>query len=112
MPAALAGRLDRVHAEWDSRAALGVVLAAAGYPETVRKGDVIPGSMPRPAAGQGISRGDRGRDGDNVTTNGGRVLCAVGLGESVACRAAQAYDLAQVISWPGMQYRRDIGSGP
>ncbi len=111
--AALAGRLDRVRAAWDPRAALGVVLAAAGYPETVRKGDVIcgldaaaalPGKVFHAATrltGAGESR--------TVTTDGGRVLCAVGLGDSVRAAQAEAYALAQRISWPGMQYRRDIG---
>jgi phosphoribosylamine---glycine ligase len=107
--AALAGRLDRVHAEWDARAALGVVLAAAGYPNTVRKGEVISGLE---AAGQLPGKvfhaATRTADGA-VTTDGGRVLCAVGLGDSVRDAQRQAYALAEVIRWPGLQYRRDIG---
>jgi phosphoribosylamine--glycine ligase len=111
--AALAGRLDRVRAAWDSRAALGVVLAAAGYPDTVRKGDVICGlDAAARLPGKVFHAATRVTpDGESrtVTTDGGRVLCAVGLGDSVRAAQAEAYALAQLISWPGMQYRRDIG---
>jgi phosphoribosylamine---glycine ligase len=107
--AALAGRLDTVQAEWDSRAALGIVLAAAGYPDTVRSGDVISG-LEAAAALPGkvfhaATRAEHGR----VLTSGGRVLCAVGLGATVGAAQRQAYTIAQVIDWQGMQYRRDIG---
>jgi len=107
--AALDRRLDRVHADWDSRAALGVVLAAGGYPETVRKGDAITG-LDRAARlpGKVFHAGTRAADG-RVFTNGGRVLCAVGLGNSVSLAQAQAYALVDQISWEGMQCRRDIG---
>jgi len=107
--AALDRRLDRVHAEWDERAALGVVLAAEGYPETVRKGDPIAG-LDRAAKlpGKVFHAGTRAVDG-RVLTSGGRVLCAVGLGGSVSQAQAQAYALVDEISWPGMQCRRDIG---
>ena len=107
--AALDRRLDRVHAEWDPRAALGVVLAAGGYPETVRKGDPIEG-LERAARlpGKVFHAGTRAADG-RVFTHGGRVLCAVGLGETVSSAQAQAYALVDEISWPGMQCRRDIG---
>ena len=117
--AALDGHLDRVRAEWDPRAALGVVLAAAGYPDTVRKGDVITGleraarlpgkvfhaATRAAAAGAGAD----GTAGAVVTTNGGRVLCAVGLGDCVRSAQTEAYALAAAIHWPGLQYRRDIG---
>jgi phosphoribosylamine--glycine ligase len=107
--AALAGRLDTVSAQWDSRAALGVVMAAAGYPDAVRKGDVIAGlegavSLP----GKIFHAGTRFEDG-KVLTNGGRVLCAVGLGEGVPAAQRQAYALTAAVHWPGMQYRHDIG---
>src|SRR5687768_1801309 len=111
--AALDKRLDRVHAEWDERAALGVVLAAEGYPDAVRKGEPIAGLE---AAGK-LSLDGRGKvfhagtklvDG-KVVTSGGRVLCAVGLGDNVSAAQAQAYALVDRISWPGMQCRRDIG---
>ncbi len=107
--AALDRRLDQVHADWDSRAALGVVLAAEGYPETVRKGDAITG-LERAARlpGKVFHAGTRATDG-RVLTHGGRVLCAVGLGDSVLQAQVQAYALVDQISWQGMQYRRDIG---
>jgi phosphoribosylamine--glycine ligase len=107
--AALDRRLDQVHADWDPRAALGVVLAAEGYPDTVRKGDVIAG-LDRAAKlpGKVFHAATRAADG-HVFTNGGRVLCAVGLGASVSQAQTQAYALVDQISWPGMQCRRDIG---
>jgi phosphoribosylamine--glycine ligase len=107
--AALDKRLDRVHADWDERAALGVVLAAEGYPETVRKGDAIAGlEQAARLPGKVFHAGTRAADG-KVFTNGGRVLCAVGLGGSVSQAQAQAYMLVDAINWPGMQCRRDIG---
>ena len=110
--AALAGRLDTVSAEWDPRAALGVVLAAGGYPDAVRRGDRIEG-LERAAAlaagrGKVFHAGTR-LEGGEVLTDGGRVLCSVGLGESVCAARETAYALAAAIHWPGMQYRRDIG---
>jgi phosphoribosylamine--glycine ligase len=107
--AALAGRLDSVRAEWDAQAALGVVLAAAGYPNSVRKGDVISGLEAAAALPGKVFHAATLTDGQAVTTNGGRVLCAVGLGEDVHAAQRQAYALAQVIRWPGMQFRSDIG---
>jgi phosphoribosylamine--glycine ligase len=107
--AALDGRLDQATVEWEPRAAVGVVLAAAGYPEAVRTGDVIRGleaAARRP--GKVFHAGTAMRGGD-VVTNGGRVLCAVGLGETVRAAQRQAYDLVEAIRWDGMQYRRDIG---
>jgi phosphoribosylamine--glycine ligase len=111
--AALDRRLDRVHAEWDERAALGVVLAAEGYPDTVRKGDVIDGLD----AAAKLSFDGRGKvfhaatraEGGKILTSGGRVLCAVGLGASVSQSQRQAYALVDSITWKGMQCRRDIG---
>ena len=107
--AALDRRLDGVRAQWDSRAALGVVMAAAGYPETVRKGDVIEG-LERAAQlpGKIFHAGTR-LEGGRVLTNGGRVLCAVGLGASVAAAQREAYALAGAVRWAGVHYRRDIG---
>jgi len=107
--AALAGRLDQVSAAWDPRAALGVVMAAAGYPDQVRTGDVIEG-LARAAALPGkIFHAVTRLAGDRVLTSGGRVLCAVGLGEDVAAAQRQAYALADAVHWKGAQYRRDIG---
>jgi phosphoribosylamine---glycine ligase len=107
--AALAGRLDTVRAEWDSRAALGVVIAAGGYPEQPRTGDAIAG-LDQAAAlpGKVFHAGTRLETG-RVLTAGGRVLCAVGLGEHVSEAQHGAYALIDRLSFPGMQYRRDIG---
>jgi phosphoribosylamine--glycine ligase len=107
--AALEGRLSRAEVDWDPRAAVGVVLAAGGYPEAVRKGDVIHGlEAAARLPGKVFHAGTSMRGGD-VVTNGGRVLCAVGLGHTVRAAQKQAYDLVEAIRWDGMQYRRDIG---
>jgi phosphoribosylamine--glycine ligase len=107
--AALAGRLDEVQAEWDPRAALGVVLAAEGYPEQARSGDAIAGLDETAALpGKVFHAGTRIQD-DRVLTAGGRVLCAVGLGNGIAEAQRAAYALVDCLSWKGMQYRRDIG---
>jgi phosphoribosylamine--glycine ligase len=107
--AALDKRLDRVHAEWDERAALGVVLAAEGYPDTVRKGDVISGLAAAAKLPGKVFHAATRAEGGQILTSGGRVLCAVGLGASVSQAQRQAYDLVDAISWKGMQCRRDIG---
>jgi phosphoribosylamine---glycine ligase len=107
--AALDHRLDRVHAEWDSRAALGVVLAAEGYPDTVRKGDVIEGLGAAAKLPGKVFHAGTKAEGGKTLTNGGRVLCAVGLGDTVSAAQSQAYGLVDVIRWQGMQCRRDIG---
>ena len=107
--AALDHRLDAMHADWDSRAALGVVLAAEGYPDTVRKGDEIGGlSAAAKLPGKVFHAGTKA-EGGKVLTHGGRVLCAVGLGDDVSAAQAQAYALVDAIRWQGMQCRRDIG---
>jgi phosphoribosylamine--glycine ligase len=107
--AALDGRLNEVTAEWDTRAALGVVMAAAGYPEEVRKGDAING-LDRTAALPGkVFHASTRLDAGRVVTSGGRVLCAVGLGASVSDAQAQAYGLVNSISWAGVQFRHDVG---
>jgi phosphoribosylamine---glycine ligase len=106
---ALEGRLDRTEAQWDSRAALGVVLAAPGYPEAVRKGDVIHG-LDRAAALPGkVFHAGTKLEAGHVLTSGGRVLCAVGLGDTVQEAQRTAYALADSIQWNGIHYRRDIG---
>jgi phosphoribosylamine---glycine ligase len=107
--AALAGRLDSVRAAWDARAALGVVMAAAGYPERAREGDLIEG-LERAARlpGKIFHAGTQLKAG-KVVTHGGRVLCAVGLGARVLAARQEAYALAESVHWAGMQYRRDIG---
>jgi phosphoribosylamine--glycine ligase len=107
--AALAGRLDTVTADWNPRAALGVVMAAAGYPDDVRKGDVIEGlDLAAALPGKVFHAGTR-EDSERVLTSGGRVLCAVGLGSSVKAAQSEAYGLVNSISWAGVQFRRDIG---
>jgi len=107
--AALDGKLKQVDAQWDERAALGVVLAAGGYPDTVRKGDAIEGlDAAAQLPGKVFHAGTKLVDG-KVTTYGGRVLCAVGLGKSVSEAQQAAYALADRIRWNGVQYRRDIG---
>lgn len=107
---ALDGRLDGVSVDWDPRAAVGVVMASAGYPDEVRKGDEIHGlEAAARLPGKVFHAGTRLTATGSVTTNGGRVLCAVGLGESVRAAQQQAYALVRSIDWAGLQYRRDIG---
>ena len=107
--AALEGRLDREQTEWDPRASLGVVLAAGGYPDSYRKGDVISGLPDREREGCKVFHaGTATRDG-NVVTAGGRVLCATALGETVHQAQASAYALAGQIQWDNVYYRTDIG---
>ena len=107
--ATLAGRLDTVQAAWDSRAALGVVMAAAGYPERVRKGDVIEGLGEAARLPGKIFHAGTQLAAGQVLTNGGRVLCAVGMGEELAEARQEAYALADTVTWSGVQYRHDIG---
>jgi phosphoribosylamine---glycine ligase len=107
--AALDGSLDRVKAEWDERASLGVVMAAGGYPEAYRKGDVISGLPEVEEEDQKVFHaGTTIKDG-KVVTNGGRVLCATALGRNVTEAQKRAYDLAGRITWEGVYYRTDIG---
>ena len=85
------------------------MLAAEGYPDNVRKGDEISGlAAAAKLPGKVFHAGTRAEAG-KVLTNGGRVLCAVGLGNNVSAAQAQAYALTDAIRWPGMQCRRDIG---
>ncbi len=106
---ALDRRLDRVKAAWDERASLGVVMAAGGYPEAYRRGDVISGLPEGDQEGLKVFHaGTAIRDG-KVVTNGGRVLCATALGHTVGEAQKRAYSLAGQISWNGVYYRTDIG---
>ena len=105
---AIDGRLDEVEAEWDRRAALGVVLAAAGYPDTPRKGDEITG-LPRAEEDVHVFHAGTALDGGKVVTSGGRVLCVTALGDKVKIAAERAYEAAGGIRFDGMQYRHDIG---
>jgi phosphoribosylamine--glycine ligase len=107
--AAIDGRLDQCDMRWDTRAALGVVLAAGGYPETARSGDVIEGlAAAARLPGKVFHAGTR-LEGARVLTSGGRVLCAVGLGDTVRAAQRQAYELLAPIRFTGLQYRHDIG---
>jgi phosphoribosylamine--glycine ligase len=109
--AALDKKLDQSTVDWDPRAALGVVLAAGGYPANYNKGDVISGLPSTEADSRNekvFHAGTQNIDGQ-VTTNGGRVLCAVGLGDSVSEAQHRAYNLTQQISWDNVYYRTDIG---
>ena len=107
--AALEGRLDSEVASWDPRRSVGVVLAAAGYPGSYPKGDVIAGLPEHEAEGSKVFHAGTAEKDGQVVTAGGRVLCATALGESVAQAQAAAYALAKQISWNGMFYRHDIG---
>jgi phosphoribosylamine--glycine ligase len=107
--AALAGRLHEMQAEWDPRAALGVVVAAEGYPDEPRLGNAIAGLEQAAALPGKVFHAGTRQDGARIVTSGGRVLCAVGLGDGVAEAQRAAYALVDTLSWQGMQYRRDIG---
>jgi phosphoribosylamine--glycine ligase len=107
---AIDGTLDRTEAAWDRRAALGVVLAAGGYPEEPRKGDRIEG-LPRPAADCRVFHAGTRLEGKTLLTNGGRVLCVTALGDSVKIARTLAYQAVDAIRFDGMQYRKDIGHG-
>lgn len=106
--AALEGRLDEEEARWDKRAAVGVVLAAGGYPGPYETGDVIEGLPTEEGTDTKVFHaGTAERDG-NIVTAGGRVLCVTALGDSVTEAQHKAYALADGISWKNMQYRKDI----
>ena len=107
--AALAGRLHQIEAAWDARAAVGVVLAAEGYPDDVRQGDAIAGLDEAARLDGKVFHAGTRLEGTRVLTAGGRVLCAVGLGPGVAEAQRAAYALVDRLCWRGMQYRRDIG---
>jgi phosphoribosylamine--glycine ligase len=105
---AVAGKLDQIEAEWDRRIALGVVLAAANYPDTPRKGDVISGLPEESEDAHVFHAGTADKDGQIVTA-GGRVLCVTALGDNVKQAQKRAYEVLCGIHFDGMQYRSDIG---
>ena len=107
--AALDGRLDRTKAEWDPRPALGVVMAADGYPGSYKKGDAIAGLDAVRGDDVKVFHAGTALRGGSVVTSGGRVLCVTALGATVAAAQARAYDAVQEIRWPGAHYRNDIG---
>ena len=106
--AATSGKLDEVELKWDRRVALGVVLAAGGYPLSPKKGDLISG-LPKPTDEVVVFHAGTVAAGDQIKTSGGRVLCVTALADSVRQAQTKAYDAARGIHFDGMQYRRDIG---
>jgi phosphoribosylamine--glycine ligase len=105
----LEGDLGEREAVWDTRSALGVVMAAGGYPGSYDKGNVIAGLDAADSNTQKVFHAGTSTDGDDVTTSGGRVLCVVGLGHTVADAAQDAYAAVDKISWEEVYFRRDIG---
>ncbi len=105
---ALDKKLDQASIKWDPRPALGVVLTAKGYPADYPKGDVITGIPAATADSKVFHAGTTEKDGQ-IVTSGGRVLCAVGLGNTVSEAQSKAYDVSKQIRWDGVNYRNDIG---
>jgi len=108
MEHAVDGTLDEIELEWDRRTALGVVMAAAGYPDAPRKGDAISG-IPAETPDCVTFHAGTTMAGGKLITSGGRVLCVVGLGDSVRIAQKHAYDVVDQIRFDGAQFRRDIG---
>ncbi|CAG9165160.1 Phosphoribosylamine--glycine ligase [Cupriavidus laharis] len=108
MEAAVSGKLDQVELDWDRRTALGVVMAAYGYPDAPRKGDAITGIPAETDDSVTFHAGTTLKDGTLLTT-GGRVLCVVGLADTVKAAQRAAYAAVEQIHFDGMQYRTDIG---
>ena len=102
------GTLDQVTAIWDERVALGVVLAAAGYPDAPRKGDAVLG-LGQHYEDAAVFHAGTALDGDTIVTSGGRVLCVTALGKNILAAQQRAYEVAAGIQFNGMQLRRDIG---
>ncbi|MEN4170853.1 phosphoribosylamine--glycine ligase [Serratia marcescens] len=103
------GRLNEKSSDWDERPALGVVLAAGGYPGDYRNGEVIQGLLQQESADGKVFHAGTRLQGDDVVTSGGRVLCVTALGDTVAQAQQRAYQLAEGIQWPGSFCRKDIG---
>ena len=108
MMAATSGALDKTELEWDHRPALGVVMAAHGYPLHPRKGDVIHG-LPLAAEDVMVFHAGTSRQDGATVTSGGRVLCVTALGGTVKAAQQRAYEVARGIGFDGAQYRKDIG---
>lgn len=107
--AALAGELDGRDVEWDPRPSMGVVLAAGGYPADYPKGDVISGLEQADSEDVKVFHAGTKANGNDVVTNGGRVLCVTALGSDLQAAQRNCYEAIKAISWEGMNYRRDIG---
>ena len=108
MLAATSGALDTLELQWDRRTALGVVMAAGGYPMDPRKGDVIHG-LPAEAPDAMVFHAGTARQGEQTVTSGGRVLCVTALADTVKAAQVRAYDVLRGISFDGAQWRTDIG---
>jgi phosphoribosylamine--glycine ligase len=105
---AIDGKLDRIDVSWDRRTALGVVLAAAGYPDAPRTGDVIEALPADSDDCVTFHAGTTIKDGQLITS-GGRVLCVTALGDTVRAAQKRAYDAVEQVHCAGLQYRKDIG---
>lgn len=106
---ALAGKLDQAHSEWDSRSALGVVMAAGGYPDAYGQGAVIGGLPEHGTDGCKVFHAGTRLQGNDVVTSGGRVLCVCALGDTIKQAQDKAYELVGQIHWENAYYRTDIG---
>ncbi|MBL8472068.1 MAG: phosphoribosylamine--glycine ligase [Rhodocyclaceae bacterium] len=109
LEAAVENRLDRAEADWDRRVSLGVVIAAAGYPEAPKKGDLIGGLPAQHAEDAVVFHAGTARQDDRIVSAGGRVLCVTALGDTLKIAHKRAYEIADAIQLDGAQYRRDIG---
>ena len=101
------GKLDKAKADWDDRVALGVVLAADGYPNSYHSGDKI--GLPTDSSEAKVFHAGTKLENDNVVSNGGRVLCSTALGTNTKNAQSNAYSLVDKINWHGSYYRTDIG---
>lgn len=106
---AIDGKLDKAETQWDDRISVGVVLAAGGYPDSYAKGDIISGLENTETETTKVFHAGTAEKDGNIVTNGGRVLCAVALGNSVTEAQARAYDVVKKIHWNNIYYRTDIG---
>ena len=107
--AACQGELDTKTTQWDDRAGLGVVMAANGYPDSYEKGALIENIPSQSPSGKVFHAGTRLDTDGNIRSDGGRVLCAVGLGDNTAEAQACAYEIVEQISWESAYFRTDIG---
>ena len=107
--AALNQELDKTSSSWDERSALGVVLAAGGYPDDYQKGAVISGLPTEEHEDSKVFHAGTQQRNNDIVTAGGRVLCACALGDNIQEAQRKAYDLAKTIHWDGIYFRTDIG---
>jgi phosphoribosylamine--glycine ligase len=107
--ATINGRLSDQQADWDPRAALGVVMAAGGYPSAYEKGEKIAGLPESESDACKVFHAGTALSDDDIVTSGGRVLCVVGLGDSVASARDVAYAQVNNINWNKVYFRNDIG---